>query len=121
MFSLVTTILTEINPAKSATLVALNALGRNLFSTVSGSITQPLAATIGNGWEYTGMAIFTLINVLAVFIFQRHGRRWREHSDERMGVIRNTGVQRGIPLDDTKEASKTGTSMPAVENDEEQI
>lgn len=89
MFSLVTTMLTELVPQRSASLVGLNALGRNSFAAVSGSITQPLATAIGSGWSYTGLSVFALLNILAVIAFQRYGRQWREVMDESIGIIRN--------------------------------
>ena len=89
MFSLVTTMLTELVPQRSASLVGLNALGRNSFAAVSGSITQPLATAIGSGWSYTGLSIFALLNIMAVIAFQRYGSQWREVMDGSIGVIRN--------------------------------
>ena len=81
--------LTELVPQRSASLVGLNALGRNSFAAVSGSITQPLAAAIGNGWSYTGFSLFALLNILAVIAFQRYGHQWREVMDESIGIVRN--------------------------------
>lgn len=107
MFSLVTTVLTEIIPQKSASLVALNALGRNSFAAVSSSITQPLATAIGSGWSYTGLGAFTVLNVLFVILYQRYGRLWRETVDEKVGVVRYSDSPDWVDTERTTENPET--------------
>ena len=77
IFSLVTTVLVELLPQQSASLVALNSLGENLFATVGTAMAQPLQSAIGAGWLYTMFAFVTLASLLVVLLMRRYGRQWR--------------------------------------------
>ena len=68
----------ELLPHRSAELVALNSLGRNVFATVGSAVGQPLISAIGNGWSMTMMASVALASVAGVLLIKRHGFRWRE-------------------------------------------
>lgn len=78
IFSLVTTVLVEILPQQSSSLVALNSLGRNLFATVGTAIAQPLQSAIGSGWLFTILAFVTLASLIVGILMRRYGRQWRE-------------------------------------------
>ena len=78
IFSLVTTVLVEILPQQSASLVALNSLGENLFATVGTAIAQPLQSAIGSGWLFTIFAFVTLASLLVVLLMKKYGRQWQE-------------------------------------------
>ena len=78
VFSLVTTVLVEILPQQSASLVALNSLGENLFATVGTAMAQPLQSAIGSGWLFTLFAFITSASLLVVLLMKKYGRQWRE-------------------------------------------
>ena len=78
IFSLATTLLVEMIPQRSASLVALNSLVRNLFATLGTAIAQPLQSAIGSGWLFTIFAIIELASLFVILLMQRHGQRWRE-------------------------------------------
>ena len=63
LFSLVFTVLVELLPSRSASLVAVDSLGENIFAAV-GSVTI--------------VAIGAVANVLIVVLMKRYGQRWRE-------------------------------------------
>ena len=77
IFSLVTTVCVELLPERSASLVALNSLGRNLFATVGSAITQPLLDAIHNGWLFSIVSVVTAANLLVIFLMKRFGKLWR--------------------------------------------
>ena len=78
IFSLVTTMLVEYKPERSASLVALNSLGRSLFACVGGTVTQPLLSAIGNGWLFTGLGFIAASCSLVIIANRKRGQRWRE-------------------------------------------
>ncbi|MCJ1282460.1 hypothetical protein MMC26_001783 [Xylographa opegraphella] len=78
LFSLVFTVLVELLPARSASLVALDGLGENAFAAIGSVIAQPILAAIGNGWVFTIVAIVTGANVLVILLMKKYGQRWRE-------------------------------------------
>ena len=83
---MVTTMLTEFVPHKSASLVALNALGRNLFSCVGGVIAQPLIGAIGTGWLFTALAVVATASSGVIWAMRRFGPRWREALEREFDV-----------------------------------
>lgn len=62
IFSLVTTVMVELLPHRSASSVALNSLGRNIFASIGSAIGQPLISAIGNGWALTAAAAVMLLS-----------------------------------------------------------
>ena len=91
VFSLVTTMLTKSVPQRSASMIALNSLGRNCGAALAGSVTQPLAAAIGTGYLYTALAVVALGNLATIAALRTHGQRWRENLDSSTGFRRAGG------------------------------
>ena len=86
LFGLVTTILTELMPAKPASGVALNSMGRNIFARVGFAIAQPLIDVMGNGWLFTAAGGMMLVTGLAaVGGLQRYEAKWRERMVGKVG------------------------------------
>ena len=110
IFSLVSTMMTEYIPNRSASMIALISLGRNVLATVGGAITQPLISTIGNGWLYTGVSILFMANALLLVLLRKNGQKWREDIDGKIGLVR-TKVQVG----------QTGGAPSAFESTSAQI
>ena len=78
LFGLVTTMLTELMPAKPASGVALNSMGRNVFACVGFAIAQPLIDAVGNGALFTAAGGIMLVTGLAaVGGLQKYGAKWR--------------------------------------------
>ena len=78
IFSLATTILVEILPEQSASVVGLDNLGENLFAAIGTAIAQPLQSAIGSGWLFTIFSIIALASLLVGLLMRRYGRQWRE-------------------------------------------
>lgn len=78
LFSLVATVVVEMLPQRSASVMALNSLGQNIFATIGSAIAQPFLAAVGNGWVFTTLAAVTLTSSLVVVLMKRYGRSWRE-------------------------------------------
>jgi predicted MFS family arabinose efflux permease len=78
IFSLVTTVMVELLPRRSASLVALNSLGRNLFATVGSGIGQLIISAIGTGWACTTAAILVSTNLIVIALIRTFGKQWRE-------------------------------------------
>lgn len=86
LFGLVTTMLTELMPAKPASGVALNSMGRNVFACVGFAIAQPLIDVIGNGWLFTiAGGVMAGSGLAAVAGLRWRGGRWRESMEGRVG------------------------------------
>ena len=79
---------TEYVPRRSASMVALNSFGRNIFAAVGGATTQPLLSALGSGWVYTGVSLIFAANALAIFTIRKKGRKWRQHIDNKMDIDR---------------------------------
>ena len=69
--------LTELVPSKSASAVAVNALGRNLFSCIGGVVAQPLIGTVGQGWLFTGLSVIIVAGSGVVWAMRRFSEKWR--------------------------------------------
>lgn len=86
IFGMVTTMLTEFVPHKSASVVALNSLGRNMFSCIGGVVAQPLISAIGTGWLFTGLGIIATASSLVIWALRRFGPRWRDSLDAKLNI-----------------------------------
>jgi len=69
--------LTELVPTKSASVVAVNALGRNLFACVGGVVAQPLIGAVGQGWLFTGLTVVVIAGSGVKWAMCRFGETWR--------------------------------------------
>lgn len=78
LFSLVATILVEMLPHRSASLMALNSLVQNIFATIGSAVAQPFLSAAGNGWVFTTFATVTFTSSVVVVLMKRYGQRWRE-------------------------------------------
>lgn len=78
IFGMVTTMLTEFAPHRSASLVALNALGRNSFAAVGSVLAQPLISAVGTGWLFTGCGVIAAASCFVILAMRRYGPKWRE-------------------------------------------
>src|SRR5436190_944199 len=81
IFGMVTPMLTEYMPHRSASLIALNSLGRNLFNCIGGTIALPLIAVIGIGWLFTGLGVIIMANFLLIYAMRKYGKGWREKQE----------------------------------------
>ena len=77
-------------------MIALISLGRNVLATICGAITEPLISAIGNGWLYTGVSIIFIGNILILILIRKHGQRWREDIDEKIGLVRTKVKQEQV-------------------------
>lgn len=78
IFTLVTTVVVELIPQRSASLVALNSLARNIFAAVGTAIAEPLLSALGNGWMFLIAAGLTVVSAFVMVMMKRNGQRWRE-------------------------------------------
>lgn len=78
IFTLVTTVLVELIPQRSASLVALNSLARNIFAAAGTAIAEPLLSALGNGWTFLVAAGLTVVSAFVMIMMKRNGERWRE-------------------------------------------
>ncbi|CAD6586120.1 MAG: hypothetical protein ASARMPREDX12_002275 [Alectoria sarmentosa] len=74
---LTTTMLTELVPSKSASAVAVNALGRNLFSCIGGVVAQPLIGAVGQGWLFTALSVIIVAGSGVIWAMRRFSEKWR--------------------------------------------
>lgn len=84
IFSLSTTMLTELFKKKSSSGVAVNNFVRNIFSCVGAIIGAPLIDTIGNGWLFTILGLWALSSASVIWLVKRFGPRWRKSMDEKL-------------------------------------
>ncbi|KEF62367.1 uncharacterized protein A1O9_00339 [Exophiala aquamarina CBS 119918] len=81
IFAMATTMLTEFMPGRSSSGVALNNLCRNILSCIGGIVGAPLIASIGNGWLFTILGIWTFSSASVIWAMKRFGPQWREKMD----------------------------------------
>lgn len=97
IFGLVTTMLTELLPSRTASAVALNSMGRNLFGCVGFAVAQPWLEACGNGWMFTAAAGVMLLSGFSVVGALRRwggvgcggrglGRSWWGGGGSKMGM-----------------------------------
>ncbi|KAL8838845.1 MAG: hypothetical protein Q9170_001967 [Blastenia crenularia] len=83
IFGLVTTMLTEFLPAKPASAVALNSMGRNFFACLGFAVAQPWLEASGNGWMFTTAAAIMVVSGFGIIeALRRWGAVWRESMNE---------------------------------------
>lgn len=82
---MVTTMLTELVPSKSASLVAVNALGRNLFACVGEVVAQPLIGAVGTGWLFTGLTVIASASSIVIWVMRMYAERWTENLRAKIG------------------------------------
>ncbi|KAI0470632.1 major facilitator superfamily domain-containing protein [Xylariaceae sp. FL0804] len=83
VFSMATTMLTELMPRRSSSGVALNNFVRNILSFLGGVIAQPLIDAIGNGWLCTAVALVAWVAGNAcLFLLRRNSVKWRQQLNE---------------------------------------
>lgn len=103
VFALATTMLTEFMPQRTSSGVALNNFFRNIFSAVGGIVGAPLISSIGNGWLFTILGIWTLSSAVVIWAMRskcsyshspsicllttstEFGPRWRIRMEEDLG------------------------------------
>lgn len=101
IFAMATTMLTEFMPQRSSSGVALNNFVRNIFSCVGGVVGAPLIASIGNGWLFTILGVWSLSSALVIWAMRskllppmtnsseskitEYGPRWRLKMNEDFG------------------------------------
>ena len=85
IFAMSTTMLTEFMPKRSSSGVALNNLCRNILSCVGAIVGAPVIATIGNGWLFTILGVWTLSSASVIWAMKRYGPHWREKLDRELG------------------------------------
>ncbi|KAI5299457.1 hypothetical protein KEM55_002133, partial [Ascosphaera atra] len=82
LFSVSTTMLTELMPKQTSSGVALNNLVRNLLSCIGAIVGVPLINAVGNGWLFTTIALISLAIAASVTVAMRkYGTRWRNKMD----------------------------------------
>ncbi|ODH52244.1 hypothetical protein GX48_01561 [Paracoccidioides brasiliensis] len=77
IFSMVTTMLTEFMPNRSASSVAVNNFVRNAFACIGGIIAAPALEALGNGVLFTIIACAAFCGASVIWAMKRFGPRWR--------------------------------------------
>ncbi|KAF2707826.1 MFS general substrate transporter [Pleomassaria siparia CBS 279.74] len=86
IFSLSTTMLTEFMPKRASAGIAINNFARNLCSFTGAVVAEPLIRSIGNGWLFTILGLWSLISGFAVIHTMRsRGPGWRDAMVEALG------------------------------------
>lgn len=65
------TVLVDVNPGRSSSAVALNALARGILAAIGTQIAQPAQAKLGNGWFWTGFAAVIVVGEVMILIVRR--------------------------------------------------
>lgn len=84
IFSMVTTMLTEVLPKRSSEGVALNNFTRNIFSAVGSFVTAPIIDGIGNGWLFTIIGVVAFLSSGVIVVMKVFGPRWKGSMNELM-------------------------------------
>ncbi|KAJ5374766.1 hypothetical protein N7517_006772 [Penicillium concentricum] len=84
IFSMVTTMLTELMPKRSSEGVALNNFMRNIFSCIGSVVTAPIIGAIGNGWLFTILGLVSFASSSVIFLMRVNGPKWRKTMDAHM-------------------------------------
>ncbi|KAL3461424.1 major facilitator superfamily domain-containing protein [Aspergillus heterothallicus] len=84
IFSVATTMLTELLPRKSSEGVALNNFVRNIFSCVGSFVTVPIINGIGNGWLFTIVGLAAFASSSVILVMRVFGPRWKASMDALM-------------------------------------
>ncbi|KAF2846224.1 MFS general substrate transporter [Plenodomus tracheiphilus IPT5] len=86
IFALVSTMLTEFMPRRTASGIALNNFVRNIFSFTGAMVAEPVLSGIGNGWLMTILGLWSVVTVCAALgAMARWGEKWRVTMVEVLG------------------------------------
>ncbi|KAK7219573.1 hypothetical protein V2G26_007576 [Clonostachys chloroleuca] len=84
LLSVTTTMLTEFMPGRSASVVAINNLCRNMLSFTGSLVAIPWINAIGVGWTMTIVAALMLSSGLGIWLIARYGAKWRIEMDKKL-------------------------------------
>ncbi|RCI01913.1 hypothetical protein CU098_006809 [Rhizopus stolonifer] len=76
-FNVTNTLLVDLFPKNSSTIVATNNLARCLISAVAILVVQPGVGKIGTGWTFTAISLALLASRAFLFVELAYGPRWR--------------------------------------------
>jgi hypothetical protein len=71
-----TTMLTEFVPKRSSSGVAVTNLLRNSLACGAVVVAEPLMASIGNGWLFTGVSVICWASGIVIIVLKRNAGRW---------------------------------------------
>ncbi|ROT34659.1 MFS general substrate transporter [Sodiomyces alkalinus F11] len=78
VFAAATTMLTEFMPKRSSSGVAVNNFVRNMFSCTGAVAAQPVISSIGHGWLFTILGVFTWVTGYAcIWALKKKAPVWR--------------------------------------------
>ncbi|KAK7983484.1 hypothetical protein PG989_010886 [Apiospora arundinis] len=78
IFTMCGTLLTDLNPAASATVQASYNLVRCIGAGVGIAIQQPLDDAVGPGWCFGIYAVVLLLEIPVSYVLLKHGQGWRQ-------------------------------------------
>ncbi|KAJ5764023.1 hypothetical protein N7533_002704 [Penicillium manginii] len=84
IFSMTSTMLTELLPGRTSTGVALNNVLRNTLACIVVVVMQPLITAIGPGWIFTGLAIIGWANIGIIWSFKSNAVKWAEAMETKL-------------------------------------
>ncbi|AEO67227.1 21cfdfc5-99a5-4882-8592-d6d36cee1dec [Thermothielavioides terrestris] len=77
-FSILNTLIVDLNPEAPATAVAANNLVRCLFGAGGTAFIESMLKALGRGWTYTFWALVLVVFSPALWVLIAKGPRWRE-------------------------------------------
>ncbi|KAM0398127.1 hypothetical protein HYE67_010900 [Fusarium culmorum] len=86
VFSVATTMLTELIRKRSSSGVAVNNFVRNTLSCTGAIVAAPWINAIGTGWVFTILCICCLIiSYICIFLLRKNATKWRKAMDKALG------------------------------------
>lgn len=84
VFSMTSTMLTELLPGRTSTGVALNNVLRNALACVVVVVMQPLIDAIGPRWIFTGLAVIGWASIGIIWLFRRNAVAWAADMENKL-------------------------------------
>ncbi|KAH7192648.1 major facilitator superfamily domain-containing protein [Fusarium flagelliforme] len=86
VFSVATTMLTELIRKRSSSGVAVNNFARNTLSCIGAIVAAPWIEAIDVGWVFTILCICCLIiSYISIYLLRKNATKWRKTMDEALG------------------------------------
>ncbi|KAI1056876.1 hypothetical protein LB507_002544 [Fusarium sp. FIESC RH6] len=86
VFSVATTMLTELIRKRSSSGVAVNNFVRNTLSCIGAIVAAPWIEAIDVGWVFTILCICCLIiSYISIYLLRKNATKWRKTMDEALG------------------------------------
>lgn len=109
-YSVLNTLLVDLNPEAPATAAAANNLLRCSLGALGTAVVGYMIQAMGRGWIFTLLALIMALGLIALRVLELQGPRWRAERAEKLARVAKANSQKGqLDIgDETERPTKPG-------------